>query len=66
MEDKMTSSLLRVWVFFYGTIMNPVVMKEFGVITDQVAPATLSGFDIIIRLRLNLVRNERTNVFGSL
>jgi hypothetical protein len=56
----------KVWVFFYGTIMNPVVMKDFGVVADKVFPAKLSGFDITIRPRPNLVRSERASVFGSL
>jgi hypothetical protein len=55
-----------VWVFFYGTIMNPAVMKDFGVTVGQVAPAKLAGFDITIRPRPNLLRSERASVFGSL
>jgi len=55
-----------VWVFFYGTIMNPVVMKDFGVSVNQVVPAKLAGFDITIRPRPNLRRCERASVFGSL
>jgi Gamma-glutamyl cyclotransferase, AIG2-like len=61
----MSSAAVQVWVFFYGTIMNPVVMKDFGVIADGVAPARLSGFDITIRPRPNLVRCEQASVFGS-
>jgi hypothetical protein len=62
----MSSALTHVWVFFYGTIMNPSVMKDFGVTANKVLPAMLTGFDITIRPRPNLVRSERTSVFGSL
>lgn len=56
----------QVWAFFYGTIMNPIVMKDFGVTAAAVAPAKLPGFDLTIRPRPNLVRSERSSVFGSL
>lgn len=55
-----------IWVFFYGTIMNPAVMNDFGVTAGAVSPAKLAGFDLTIRPRPNLVRSERTHVFGSL
>jgi hypothetical protein len=56
----------QVWVFFYGTFMNPAVMKDYGVTVGAVSPAQLVGFDLTIRPRPNLVRCERTSVFGSL
>jgi hypothetical protein len=56
----------QVWAFFYGTIMNPAVMKDFGVTAGTVSPAKLAGFDLTIRPRPNLVRCERSVVFGSL
>jgi hypothetical protein len=59
-------ALPRIWVFFYGTIMSPAVMKSFGVIANEALPAKLGGFDITIRPRPNLVRSERSTVFGSL
>jgi hypothetical protein len=62
----MTTSQPRVWVFFYGTIMNPAVMKDFGVTANEVVPAKLAGFDITIRPRPNLIRSEQMSVFGSL
>jgi gamma-glutamyl AIG2-like cyclotransferase len=55
-----------VWTFFYGTIMNPAVMKDFGATANEVVPAKLAGFDITIRPRPNLIRSEQTGVFGSL
>jgi hypothetical protein len=55
-----------IWVFFYGTIMNPAAMTDFGVTANQVLAAKLAGFDITIRPRPNLVRSERASVCGSL
>jgi hypothetical protein len=63
---QMNVSLPQVWVFFYGTIMNPTVMKDFGIIAGQVSPAQLAGFRLTIRPRPNLLRSERSSVFGSL
>jgi Gamma-glutamyl cyclotransferase, AIG2-like len=62
----MKTSGPAIWAFFYGTIMNPAVMKDFGVTATEVSPAKLTGFDLIIRPRPNLVRSERAIVFGSL
>jgi Gamma-glutamyl cyclotransferase, AIG2-like len=62
----MATAQTQVWVFFYGTIMNPVVMKDFGVLVDKAYPAILSGFDITIRPRPNLVRSKSSSVFGSI
>jgi Gamma-glutamyl cyclotransferase, AIG2-like len=65
-EDSVTAAPTRVWVFFYGTIMSPVVMKDFGVIPTDVLPAKVYGFDITIRPRPTLVRSDRGSVFGSI
>jgi hypothetical protein len=46
--------------------MNPVVMKDFGVTVTEASPAKLTGFDLVIRPRPNLVRSERAMVFGAL
>jgi hypothetical protein len=62
----MTAAPTRVWVFFYGTIMNPVVMKDCGVIPTEVLPAKVYGFDIGVRPRPTLVRSDRSCVFGSI
>jgi hypothetical protein len=61
----MTAATTRVWVFFYGTIMNPAVMKDFGVIVTEQLPAKVYGFDITVRPRPTLVRSDRSSVFGS-
>jgi hypothetical protein len=55
-----------VWVFFYGTIMNPSVLNEYGVTPIHVSPGKLNGFDLMIRPRPNLARSDRACVFGSL
>jgi Gamma-glutamyl cyclotransferase, AIG2-like len=55
-----------IWTFFYGTTMNPISMKDFGVTATEVRPAKLPGFDLIIRPRPNLLRSDRAVVFGSL
>jgi hypothetical protein len=62
----MAASQSMVWVFFYGTIMDPAAMKDFGVTPNQVVPARLGGFDISIRPRPNLGRSDTASVFGSL
>ena len=62
----MTAAPTRVWVFFYGTTMNPVVMKDFGVIPTEVLPAKVYGFDITVRPRPTLLRSDRSSVFGSI
>ena len=62
----MTAAPTHVLVFFYGTIMNPAVMKDFGVIPTEVAPAKVYGFDITVRPRPTLVRSDRSSVFGCI
>jgi hypothetical protein len=62
----MTTPTPAIWTFFYGTIMNPAVMKDFGVTVTEVCPAKLTGFELVIRPRPNLVRSDRAVVFGSL
>jgi len=62
----MTSPGPAVWTFFYGTIMDPAVMKDFGVTVTEVCPAKLPGFDLVIRPRPNLARSDQAVVFGSL
>jgi Gamma-glutamyl cyclotransferase, AIG2-like len=62
----MTTPGSAIWAFFYGTIMNPAVMKDFGVTVTEVFAAKLPGFDLVIRPRPNLIRSDRAVVFGSL
>ena len=57
----------RVWVFFYGTVMHPGVLRdEFGVVPAEVAPARLAGFELRLRPRANLLRAERSYAYGAL
>jgi gamma-glutamyl AIG2-like cyclotransferase len=62
----MAAARTRVWVFFYGTIMNLEILRGFGVTVNETLPAKLGGYDISIRPRPNLVRSERTCVYGAL
>jgi hypothetical protein len=62
----MTTPRHAIWTFFYGTIMDPAVMKDFGVTVTDVVPAKLQGFELVVRPRPNLVRSDRAVVFGSL
>jgi hypothetical protein len=54
----------RVWVFFYGSYMNLEVLRQVNIVPAQWERARLSGFDIVIRPRANLVRSERHSVYG--
>jgi hypothetical protein len=54
----------EVWVFFYGSYMNFAVLKEVDLMPARWEVARLSGFDIRIRPRANLVRSESLCVYG--
>lgn len=62
----MTHTSSKVWVFFYGTIMDPRVLREYGVTPDRVVSARLAGFRLSVRPRPNLVPAEDSCAFGSL
>jgi hypothetical protein len=62
----MTTARHAIWAFFYGTIMDPTVMKDFGVTVTDAIPARLPGFDLVVRPRPNLVLSDRAVVFGAL
>lgn len=53
-----------VWTFFYGSYINFNVLKEVDLVPEQWEVGRLSGFDIIIQPRANLVRSDRTTVYG--
>jgi hypothetical protein len=55
-----------VWVFFYGTIMTPHGLRDFGVSPERVIPGKVAGFQLTVRPRPNLVRADRASIFGSL
>jgi len=58
--------MARVWVFFYGTFMSRDVLINHGVTPTNVVPGKLSGFELYIRPRGNIVRAERSCVYGAL
>lgn len=46
--------------------MAPDALAAHGVIPTEVVPAKLSGFELRIRPRVNLIRSDRTCVYGML
>jgi hypothetical protein len=54
----------RVRTFFYGSYMNPDVLREINLALEDVEVACLPGFDITIRPLANLVRADRDVVYG--
>src|SRR5678816_3196190 len=54
----------KVWTFFYGSYINFDVLREVDLAPQQWEVARLSGFDIVIRPRANLVRSDRDRVYG--
>lgn len=65
-ELKMMVDPRPVLVFFYGSYMNRSVLAEVGLAPALWEPASLSGFDIRIAPRANLVRAPGHIVFGVL
>ncbi len=55
----------RVWTFFYGSFMNPEVLKKQGIVPAALEAATLNGFDISIRPLANLTRSSGGCVYGA-
>lgn len=56
----------KVWVFFYGPHINLNVLKEADISPDFFDIAKLSGFDIVIQPRANLIPSFAHEVFGIL
>ena len=56
----------KVEVFFYGSYMNRDVLAEVDLVPESWEPASLSGFDIRIAPRANLVPSPGQTVFGVL
>ena len=56
----------KLWVFFYGSYVNFDVLKEVDFVPVQWEVAKVSGFDIIIQPRANLVVSDRQCVYGIL
>ncbi|MCG8460575.1 MAG: gamma-glutamylcyclotransferase [Holophagales bacterium] len=56
----------KVWVFFYGSYMNPAVLREVDLIPEGFEVARLDGYDIRIAPRANLVPSSQHSVYGVL
>jgi hypothetical protein len=54
----------KVWTFFYGSYMNFDVLREVNLAPEAWEVARLSGFDVVIQPRANLVRSDRASVYG--
>jgi hypothetical protein len=54
----------KVWVFFYGSYMNPDVLRQVDLAPGEFLPGRLAGFDLVIGPRANLVRSDRSAVYG--
>lgn len=56
----------RVTTFFYGSYINPAVLREVDLRPERMQVARLPGFDIEIRPLANLVPSDRHTVYGVL
>ncbi len=56
----------NVWVFFYGTFMSAKILREHGINCEATIPAKLSGYELSIRPRVNLKKNESCISYGGL
>lgn len=54
----------KVAVFFYGSYMNPAVLREVDLVPGRMQVARLPGFDITIRPLANLVPSDEHTVYG--
>jgi hypothetical protein len=56
----------KVWVFFYGSYINLDVLAEVALVPEQREVARLSGFELRIAPRANLLRSDQGRVYGLL
>jgi len=56
----------RVRIFFYGTFMSRAVLAGHGIDVPTVVPAKLSGYQLTVRQRANLVHDDRSCTYGSI
>jgi hypothetical protein len=56
----------QVWTFFYGSYMNPAVLRGVDIVPERFDVARLDGYDIRIAPRANLVPSSRHSVYGVL
>jgi hypothetical protein len=54
----------KIWVFFYGSYMNLGVLRDVDLVPEGWEVGRLSGFDIRIQPRANLIRSDRDCVYG--
>jgi gamma-glutamyl AIG2-like cyclotransferase len=52
------------WTFFYGSYMNPGVLREVDIVPERFEVARLAGYDIVIAPRANLVPSPDQCVYG--
>ena len=52
--------------FFYGSYINPDVLREVDLVPERVEVARLPGFDLAIRPLANLVPSDKHTVYGIL
>ena len=57
---------MKVVTFFYGSYINPAVLREADLIPDRIEVARLPGFDIEIHPLANLVASDEHTVYGIL
>ncbi|HEX6719882.1 MAG TPA: gamma-glutamylcyclotransferase family protein [Pyrinomonadaceae bacterium] len=56
----------RVRIFFYGTFMSRAVLADYGIDVPTVVPAKLRGYQLHIKLRANLINDDRSCSYGSI
>jgi hypothetical protein len=66
MGDPREVTRPRVRVFFYGSYMNPSVLRDVGLAPERFEVARLDGYDIRIAPRANLVPSAERCVYGVL
>lgn len=57
---------LRVWVFFYGSFMNPALLEQQGIVPEQIEIVRLPGYAISIGPLANLTPSAADCVYGTL
>jgi hypothetical protein len=55
---------MRVWVFFYGSYINPKVLAEVNLVLQKVQVASLAGYALTITPRANLVEEAGACAYG--
>jgi len=54
------------WIFFYGTFMSVGVLRDHDIQCETTIPAKLDGYELTIRPRVNLTKNESSASYGGL